>query len=328
MPYGSVLVVDDVETNLYVARGLLLPYGLKIDTALSGFEAIDKIRNGNVYDIIFMDHMMPKMDGIEAVRIIRSMGYTQPIVALTANALAGQADMFLKNGFDDFISKPIDTRRLNVSLNKLIRDKQPPEVIEAARKMAANAAAETPNQDIKPQMNPPLAEIFIRDAGKAAAALDEINANKCAGPNDLPSFIINVHAMKSALANMGEPELSAAALTLEEAGRESDIDHILYGLPPFLASLRGTIEKIRKKGETEDGTAADEDRSLLREKLLTIQAACAGYDKKAAKEVLADLRQKTWTRETKEQLNIIAEHLLHSEFEEAAKAADIIGKRV
>jgi CheY-like chemotaxis protein/anti-sigma regulatory factor (Ser/Thr protein kinase) len=133
MPYGRVLVVDDLETNLYVAKGFLLPYGLVVDTALSGPEAIEKIERGNEYDIVFMDHMMPKMDGIEAVQIMRKKGYTRPIIALTANAVSGQADIFMANGFDGFISKPIDIRELNASLNKFVRDRQPPEVIEAAR---------------------------------------------------------------------------------------------------------------------------------------------------------------------------------------------------
>jgi len=122
MPYGSILIVDDVESNLLVAKGLMAPYGLSIDLAMSGFEAIDKIKAGKDYDIIFMDHMMPDMDGIEAVKIIREMGYEKPIVALTANAIVGQAEEFLTNGFDDFIAKPIDTRQLNSVLNEYIRD--------------------------------------------------------------------------------------------------------------------------------------------------------------------------------------------------------------
>jgi CheY-like chemotaxis protein len=142
MPYGKILIVDDVETNLYVAKGLMAPYGLSIDTAESGYETIDKIKAGKVYDIIFMDHMMPRMDGIEATKELRKIGYTPPIIALTANAMAGQAEMFLLNGFDDFISKPIDIRQLNMALNKHIRDKQPPEVLEAARKIDLNKLAE------------------------------------------------------------------------------------------------------------------------------------------------------------------------------------------
>jgi CheY-like chemotaxis protein len=132
MPYGSVLIVDDTEANLYVAELLMAPYGLKIDKVESGYEAIDKIKAGAVYDIVFMDHMMPLMDGIETVKIMRGLGYSSPIVALTANAIVGQADMFLENGFDDFISKPMDMRVLDVALNKYIYGKQPPEVLAAA----------------------------------------------------------------------------------------------------------------------------------------------------------------------------------------------------
>jgi signal transduction histidine kinase len=104
MPYGRIMVVDDVETNLYVTRGLMAPYGLSVETAVSGIETIEKIKNGAEWDIIFMDHFMPGMDGIEAAGIIRGLGYTKPIVALTANVITGQAEMFFANGFDDFIS--------------------------------------------------------------------------------------------------------------------------------------------------------------------------------------------------------------------------------
>ncbi|MCL2099523.1 MAG: ATP-binding protein [Oscillospiraceae bacterium] len=123
MPHGRVLVVDDVESNLFVAGGLMAPYELSVETASSGFEAVGKIKDGNVYDIVFMDHMMPEMDGIEAVKIIRDYGYTGCIVALTANTVIGHKEMFLAGGFDDFISKPIDTHRLNAVLKKYIRDK-------------------------------------------------------------------------------------------------------------------------------------------------------------------------------------------------------------
>jgi PAS domain S-box-containing protein len=125
LDYGSVLVVDDNESNLFVARALLEPYKLSIDTASGGQESIEKIANGNVYDIIFMDHMMPGMDGIEAVKKIRGMQYNHAIIALTANALVGQAEMFLENGFDSFISKPIDIKQLDMILGKFIHHKQP-----------------------------------------------------------------------------------------------------------------------------------------------------------------------------------------------------------
>ncbi|MCL2248258.1 MAG: response regulator [Oscillospiraceae bacterium] len=134
MPYGSVLVVDDVEANLYVAKGLLAFYDLNVTTCVGGNEAIELIKQGNVYDIVFMDHMMNDMSGIAAMLIMRELGYTNPIIALTANAMIGQAQEFIKKGFDGFVSKPIQTKILNAVLLKNIRDKHPPEVVNKARK--------------------------------------------------------------------------------------------------------------------------------------------------------------------------------------------------
>jgi signal transduction histidine kinase/CheY-like chemotaxis protein len=134
VPPGRVLIVDDLDVNLLVAKGLLKHYGLKIDTAMSGVEAIDKVRaveNGpdnEKYDLIFMDHMMPVMDGIEATHIIRrelasNYSKTVPIIALTANAIAGSKEMFLQNGFNSFISKPIDIAQLDEELSRWIKEK-------------------------------------------------------------------------------------------------------------------------------------------------------------------------------------------------------------
>jgi len=123
MPYGKVLIVDDVDTNLFVAEGLLQLYEIEVETASNGFAAIAKIHDGNIYDIIFMDHMMPHMDGVETVIKLRDMGYNGIIIALTANALTGNAAMFKQSGFDDFISKPIDVRHLNAILHHYVQDK-------------------------------------------------------------------------------------------------------------------------------------------------------------------------------------------------------------
>jgi signal transduction histidine kinase/CheY-like chemotaxis protein/HAMP domain-containing protein len=323
MPYGRILVADDVNTNLYVIRGLLIPYGLSVETVTSGFEAVDKIRNGASYDIIFMDHFMPKMDGIEAVKIIREMGYTQSIVALTANALTGQAEMFLANGFDDFISKPIDIRQLDIVLNRLVRDKYPAETIAAARRLRSNMrkhAADSGGGDgvPDPSSDPELAENFIRDAEKSFPILEAIHANNYRRADDIQTFIVNIHAMKSALANIGETELSLVALKLEEAGRAQDIAVITGGIPPFLNSLRAVIEKTKPKAGISETEDTDNDPAYLQEKLLLMQKACASYEDRAANAALSELRRKAWPPAVRQLLSAIAEHLLHSEFEEAA----------
>jgi signal transduction histidine kinase/DNA-binding response OmpR family regulator len=318
MPYGKVLVVDDMETNLYVAKGLLMPYGLTISTALSGMEAIEKIVCGNVYDIVFIDHMMPVMDGVEAVKIIREKGYMHPIVALTANALSGQADMFMANGFDGFISKPIDIRELNASLNKFIRDKQPPEVIESARAAYGGGGAIV---NAAVQIKPELFKIFIRDAEKAITVLQSFEERNSYVSDDLQMYIINVHALKSALANIGETNLSGFAGELEEAGREGNVTFIAERTSVFINELRAVIDKLKPDTkEYEAGDISDEDKAYLRKILLTVKESCAVYNKKAAKDALAELKQKQWPSVYGELLETIAEHLLHSDFEKAEAA--------
>ena len=321
MPYGSVLIVDDVKSNLYVAKGMMLPYGIKIETAASGFEAIDKIKSGSVYDIIFMDHMMPKMNGLEAAKIIRESGYTNPIVALTANAVTGSSAVFLENGFDAYISKPIDIRELNFSLNRLIRDKQPPEVIEAARQKMEKQLVLEKNQ--KTLISNELLKSVIRDVERAIAVLEDI-LPKINDPDDaeVDLFTVTVHSMKSVLLNIGEKELSAAALKLEHAGNDKRVTEILTDTPPFLNALKLIIEKEKAKKIDEVENISNEDITFLKEKLSLIKTASENLKKKDAKTALNDLRERTWTRKINELLDEISVNLLYGEFNDVISAVD------
>jgi PAS domain S-box-containing protein len=292
MPYGRVLVVDDMETNLYVAKGFLLPYELTVETALSGREAIEKIKRGNAYDIVFMDHMMPVMDGIETVKILRESGYARPIIALTANAVSGQADVFMENGFDGFISKPIDIRELNASLNKFVRDKQP-------------------------QIDPELAKIFIRDAEKAASVLQSYETD------NLQMYIISVHALKSALANIGETKLSGFARELETAGKDRNIDFISKETSAFLSELQAVVDKLKPGNAEHAGEVSNEDLAYLRKMLLAIKDACAAYNINAATAALKELKQKSWPNPYGELLDAISAHLLQGDFDEAKAVCDM-----
>jgi signal transduction histidine kinase/DNA-binding NarL/FixJ family response regulator len=243
MPYGSVLLVDDVSSNLYVAKGMLAPYGLKVETASSGFEAIEKIKKGSEYDIVFMDHMMPGLNGMEAAKIIRGLGYKRSIVALTANAIAGQAETFLANGFDGFISKPIDSRELNLYLNEFIKNRKPPEVVEAARRREKEMAA-APAQKKKGLSG--IEKYFVLDAENAVRVLGGLYARMPAlGDRDLNSYIVAVHGMKSSLANIGEEELSGLALKLEQAGEERNFAVMSEETPALLNALRSLIVKLK-----------------------------------------------------------------------------------
>ncbi|MDR0306820.1 MAG: response regulator [Chitinispirillales bacterium] len=316
MPYGRVLVVDDVESNLYVASGLMSPYGLSVDTADSGLEAIELIKSGKAYDIIFMDHMMPKMDGIEATKRIRGMGYTHSIVALTANAVAGQAEVFLSNGFDDFISKPIDLRVLNNVLNKLIRDKQPPEVVKEARRKQSEIKAH--KQEAMVNVNSNLIAIFLRDLQKTIPVLENTIKNiDTISSEEMLLYTISIHALKSALANVDEKALSKVAAKLEAAGKNGDKKVISTQIPSFLHDLSALIQKFTPSEEQGSDANTDEDPTLLRDQLFAFNIACVDYDKKGAKNALAQLTPKQWSRQTKEMLNALSELLLHGDFEEA-----------
>ncbi|MDR2554294.1 MAG: response regulator [Fibromonadaceae bacterium] len=320
MPYGNVLIVDDVDSNLFVAKGLMMPYGLSMDTASSGMSAINKIKNGKVYDVIFMDYMMPEMDGMEAVKIIRELGYKKPIVALTANALVGQAKIFLENGFDDFLPKPIDVRQLNAVLNRLVRDKQSPEAIAEARKDKLS----------KNMQKLPIIEsatdmvsysIFARDAKKALSVFESMFKNpENASDEDWHLFVIKAHAMKSALANIGEAAYSQIAFALEMAGKERNKNTVMQETQKLIDALKSIIEK--NEAETQKKVAdKNEDTAYLAEQLRIIGEACANYDAKTAETVVGNLMNMSWTKETKDILDKISEFILHSDFEEAGTLA-------
>jgi signal transduction histidine kinase/DNA-binding response OmpR family regulator len=318
MPYGKVLVVDDMEMNIFVTKGLLLPYKLKVETASSGFEAIDKVKSGAAYDIIFMDHMMPQMDGLVATKIIRELGYSKPVVALTANAVAGQQDVFMKNGFDGFISKPIDIRRLDAVLNKFIRNAY---MLHGTSNpsYADDGGAEEEDEQIKKLV----LAAFVRDAKRAVPAL-EINIDE-ADDDAVVCYIVNVHAMKSALLNLGLSALSETAKELEAAGKRREFGTIKEKTPPLVAEIKKIAAKIEEETEAEaaGGNVTNEpaDGDFLAERLNAISRACGVYDARSANAALKSLNKNKWPQNIREGLAGIERMMLHSDFEAAAKAA-------
>ncbi|MCL2226395.1 MAG: ATP-binding protein [Oscillospiraceae bacterium] len=319
MPYGRVLVVDDVESNLHVAKGFLLPYKLAVDTAESGELAIEKIEEGEVYDIIFMDHMMPEMDGIEATRIIQGMGYDHPIVALTANALSDSVQMFMDNGFSGFISKPVDLNQLDKYLLRFIRDKQPQEVIERARRAKAdNLDIGNVNEDTLTDM---LVDSFLRDARTSIDIINPLFLRQELDEKALQSYTIQTHAMKSALFNIGRLALSDTAGVLETAGRGGDMAVIREETPRFLDLLHEVVRDLEKRS-IQDSPEEDENPSLLRSQLLDIKKACDDFDIDAADNAFEAIDPKSCSKQTKALLSSIADHLLCGELEDAAALID------
>ncbi|MDR0504152.1 MAG: response regulator [Treponema sp.] len=269
MPFGNVLVVDDAEMNLYVVKGILSFYGLQVDTAASGLEAIDLVKQ-NEYDILFMDHMMPGMDGIETVKNIRkweeeqrktggekNAGKPVPIIALTANAVSGMREVFLSNGFDGFLSKPIVAQELDDIIKKF---------------MPSDKFLRTENEDSRPQAAEKTEIDFMDEIRK----IDEINSEAGLGQlsgmkdiyrnalsmyvnkvlfecekmtallnaKDIHNFKISVHAMKSMLAVIGAYELSEVAYILEMASLNEDTGYCTLIFPELKEKLLSLYEKL------------------------------------------------------------------------------------
>ena len=256
IPFGKVLVVDDMDMNLYVTKGLLSLYGLQIDTALSGYEAIDKIKCGD-YNLVFMDHMMPGMDGIETIREIRKLGseYEKlPVIALTANAVAGVKEMFLDAGFNGFLSKPIPTQELDdvikrwLSPDKVMPGNKPAAVAGTTDNRFLDAAGKT--GEINTEAG--LAHL-ASDTGRYRGTLGMFYKKivpECNGMSaslaarDLNRFKISVHAMKAILAIIGAQSLSEAALELETAAQDNDIDFCVQKFPQLKERLLSVHEKL------------------------------------------------------------------------------------
>ena len=318
-PEAEILIVDDIGTNLHVMEGLLRPYNMHISLCSSGMESIDAITKKK-YDVVFMDHMMPEMDGVEATSRIRALDINDPyftsvpIIAMTANAVSSAKAMFLTSGFDDFLSKPIDTIKLNSILERWIpKEKQKRIVVPRTRKKRSSGKA----SDI--MLDPQIAEVFVRDANKAISVLDDLMKNPGAlTEEDTRQYIVYTHGIKNALANIGKKELSAIAFKLEAAGREGRFEVISTETFSFINSLSALVQELTPEEKT--GDIADEDKHYLIERLLAIQSACENYDEKTADKTLTELRAKTWSQQTEELLAMIAEQLLCSEFEKVVDA--------
>ncbi|MCL2209286.1 MAG: ATP-binding protein [Treponema sp.] len=339
MPYGSILVVDDVEANAYVAKGLLAPYQLKVASVKSGFEAISDIRNGGRYDIIFMDHMMPEMDGIETTKRIRDFGYKEPIVALTANAVAGQAEIFLKNGFDDFISKPIDIRQLNTILNKFVRDKQPEEVIKNAR-LQSNAALkpETSSEtdpvksrllnerieglDIAKGLNKFSDDVnfYIRVLRAYTSSIHSVfDIINNVSEENLVNYKINVHGIKGTSFDICAAKMGEAAKQLEAAAASGNIEFIRENNPPFIEKITEFVSNIEKMLASLDALNQKPkkdkpDDGMLR-KLL---AACKSYGMDDADAAMDEIEKYQYTADDG-LVNWLRENIDIVNFDEAAE---------
>jgi CheY-like chemotaxis protein len=331
-PGCRVLVVDDIATNLTVASGLLAPYQMDVATCLSGEEAV-RLEERERFDLIFIDQMMPGLDGVETLKALRALGEDRaatPMVALTANAMAGVKEALLAQGFDDYLSKPIDSGELDFILDKWV---QP--VARLAAPDGGPGGQEAANM---PFFAPVLArggidartglsrcggsvevfekilKAFLRDVERLAPSLASADAAEA------PAIVISVHAIKSASANIGALTLSAEAAAIEanlKAGLTDDIDSgRLAALRRSLLDMAGAVREALAAAEAArgdgggDGAGAGE-LGRLKEALL---AGDVGLSDK-----LVDTLSRKGDGPTRSVLERVSYHVLVSDYQEAAR---------
>jgi signal transduction histidine kinase/HPt (histidine-containing phosphotransfer) domain-containing protein/ActR/RegA family two-component response regulator len=325
-PGFRVLIVDDIATNLSVASGLLSPFQMEITTCLGGREAIDTARERD-FDMIFIDHMMPEMDGIETAKKIREIGgrYDKvPLVALTANAIAGMREMFLANGFDDYLSKPIETAKLNELMDKWI----PPEARAALSPVLSSPARDSGALEIK-GLDTELGlrriggsmkgylevlEIYCRDVDSAMPVLEDISRE------NIKNFTIQIHALKTASANIGAVALSNEASFLEEAGKKLDLTAIREKTEIFrerLIVLTSCIRKAVSLANDEDKDTKAAGDMPAAEDLRRLKEAISSKRIKAIDMALNALSAKPSNDKTKNSLLLVSNHVLLADFDEA-----------
>ncbi|MDR0958530.1 MAG: response regulator, partial [Clostridiales bacterium] len=219
-----VLVVDDNEINLDVAEGFLKKRGLNVDRASGALQAVSKVQLKH-YDIVFMDHMMPEIDGIEAMRMIRALDgehfKNMPIIALTANAVSGARQKFLEEGMSDFLSKPLDSLKLNEVLAKWL----PPEKICRAESFAS--VKEIKDETDKTSLFKPTAlDYFANDEKLYNKVLDSFcrdhafdaeKIQKCIDSDNISDARLIAHTLKGTAALIGANPLSESAAEIEKS---------------------------------------------------------------------------------------------------------------
>jgi signal transduction histidine kinase/CheY-like chemotaxis protein len=267
IPYAAVLVVDDVVTNLDVARGMMKPYGMVIDCVTSGREAVDLIRKEEVkYNAIFMDHMMPDMDGIEAARVIREdigteYARTVPIIALTANAIVGNEEMFLRHGFQAFLAKPIDIMRLDMVINDFVRDKNqeralkmapsPEESREANREYRLLQQRKIPGLNILKGLKRFNGNIesylaILRSYVKNTPAVLESIRDVSSGALPLSLYSVKVHGIKGSSYGISADAAGNMAKELEDAANGSNANYVNFHNGPFIELVETLVGNIRE----------------------------------------------------------------------------------
>jgi len=340
-PKARLLLVDDISTNLKVAQGLLAPYQSVVDICLTGEEAVALVKQRD-YDLIFMDHMMPEMDGIEATTLIRAWekeakgeggGGGIPIVALTANAVSGMREMFIEKGFSDFLAKPIDVSKLDEILEEWLPEEKRERNKCGACEKGAGALGAAASISIPRIPGIDVASGIARTGGTVSGyrqvlalfrkdAEDRLPLLRAAPTaQSLPALITHVHALKSAAASLGAHDFSQEAAQIEEAGRKGDLALVAERIGAFAERLAELAHGIGAAlGSDGPSASASAPPPLLRE----LAEALKAQDASETDRIMDELVKEPLDPKTKEALEKIFYDVLMAEFGSAVETVDAL----
>ena len=322
---AHILVVDDSAMNLKVAASMLRHYGVEIETALSGKEAIEKVSRKN-YDLIFMDHMMPEMDGVECMQRLHELPVVRechtPIVALTANAIGGAREMLMDEGFDDFVAKPIEKSAMERVLRKFL-DKFVVEISADGEKLRAELPDDGISTEQKEQENVwvkgidrekglsyfdhneadymDIIHCFIEQYGEQKTKLERFCEEK-----DWENYKIIVHSLKGQSLTIGAESLSKKAKHLQEAAQKKDEAYIAANHGPFMEEYQEIMDGLEERtgfsgSWKQGGKPGQENQPESAENWSELAAALDQFDQGSANELI-DKMEETVSGEEKEAL--------------------------
>lgn len=340
-PEAHILLVDDNELNLVVAKELLKPLRMQIDTAENGLQAVKMVR-GSQYDLVLMDHMMPVMDGIEAAKAIRALPEDKyqklPIIALTANAMVDARKEFLNAGMNGFVAKPIDFARICNQLKlwlpkDLVRDVPK----EEAKKLLADDLSDREIQPEDPQMGFSFEE-GVKRCGSKAALMKTIRifyrtidskANKieqCLKEGLISDYVIEVHALKSSALLIGAVPLSEAAKELESYGKQGKTEALEEKTPDVLAMYRDFKNILKPYADKEEAAKQEASDGEWIQALQQIHQCIEQFDLDGVDRIMEKLEEYQIPECIRESMDQLRVYVADVSMEEIMKLTDTMTK--
>ena len=285
-PTARILVVDDTPMNLMVLKSLLKQTLVQIHTADSGDACLGLIQEER-YDLIFLDDRMPGKSGVETLHEMQAMEHLNkdvPVVILTANSADDAKKEYLKEGFTDYLAKPIDPQVLEDMLRDYLPDDKLSEPDEAAEAAVQNTAAG--EAVYSGELYEETLRMYVEEIPDYAVRLDEMYIK-----GDWENYTINIHALKSSSRLIGENELASLAEKLEHAGDSLDIDFIREHHDEFMDWYRSLSDKYAPEAITDSANGPEIDGNQLQDAFHTIKELSGMYDYESIEDIFKQLSE-------------------------------------